>query len=179
VLTRSVATSSSTLFPVTALLLFGGETLKDFAFALLVGIASGTYSSIFIASPVLTEWKEREPGYRNRRRRIVDELGYVPAYAVTTTAGVPEAERAPAPRPPERKPERVAAVEVDGHEDGVVEEIQLEAAHDEHELELEQPAPVGSRADAQRDAELRAQRAARKKQRAARQRKARKHGRRR
>ena len=61
VLTRSLATSISTLLPVTALLLFGGETLKDFAFALLVGIVSGTYSSIFIASPVLTEWKEREP----------------------------------------------------------------------------------------------------------------------
>ena len=37
--------------PVGALLLFGGETLKDFAFALLVGVASGAYSSIFIATP--------------------------------------------------------------------------------------------------------------------------------
>ena len=50
-----------------ALLLFGGETLQDFAFALIVGIASGTYSSIFIATPVLTHWKEREPVYRARR----------------------------------------------------------------------------------------------------------------
>ena len=58
-----------------ALLLFGGETLKDFAFALMIGIASGAYSSIFIASPVLTHWKEREPGYRVRRARIVRELG--------------------------------------------------------------------------------------------------------
>ena len=49
--TRSLATSLSTLLPMLALLLFGGETLKDFAFALLVGIASGAYSSIFIASP--------------------------------------------------------------------------------------------------------------------------------
>ena len=49
VLTRSLATSFSTLMGVAAMLLFGGETLKDFAFALLVGIASGTYSSIFIA----------------------------------------------------------------------------------------------------------------------------------
>ena len=64
VLTRSLATSFCTLMPVTSLLIFGGETLKDFAFALLVGIASGAYSSIFIAGPVLTEWKEREPGYR-------------------------------------------------------------------------------------------------------------------
>jgi SecD/SecF fusion protein len=55
---------------------------------LMVGIASGAYSSIFIASPVLTHWKEREGSYRNRRSRIVGELGAVPAYA-TTIAGEP------------------------------------------------------------------------------------------
>jgi len=89
VLTRSLATSFCTLLPVLALFLFGGETLKDFAFALIVGIASGAYSSIFIASPVLTHWKEREPGYRARRARIVRELGAVPAYA-TTAGGAPD-----------------------------------------------------------------------------------------
>ncbi len=89
VLTRSLATSFCTLLPVLSLLLFGGETLKDFAFALMVGIASGAYSSIFIASPVLMHWKEREPGYRARRARIVRELGVVPAYATTAT-GAPE-----------------------------------------------------------------------------------------
>jgi SecD/SecF fusion protein len=89
VVTRSLATSFCTLLPVVSLLLFGGETLKGFAFALMVGIASGAYSSIFIASPVLTHWKEREPGYRMRRARIVRELGTVPAYA-TTAAGAPE-----------------------------------------------------------------------------------------
>jgi SecD/SecF fusion protein len=88
VLTRSLATSFCTLLPVVALLLFGGDTLKDFAFALMVGVASGAYSSIFIASPVLTHWKEREGSYRNRRARIVRELGAVPAYA-TTVAGEP------------------------------------------------------------------------------------------
>ncbi|HTA15275.1 MAG TPA: protein translocase subunit SecD, partial [Solirubrobacteraceae bacterium] len=87
VLTRSLATSFCTLLPVLALLLFGGATLKDFAFALLIGIASGAYSSIFIASPVLTHWKEREGVYRNRRARIVRELGYVPAYATATGEG--------------------------------------------------------------------------------------------
>jgi SecD/SecF fusion protein len=85
VLTRSLATSFCTLLPVTALFLFGGETLKDFAFALIIGIASGAYSSIFIASPVLTHWKERESAYRVRRARIVAELGAVPAYAVTAS----------------------------------------------------------------------------------------------
>jgi SecD/SecF fusion protein len=89
VLTRSLATSLCTLLPVSALLLFGGETLKDFAFALMIGIASGAYSSIFIASPVLTHWKEREGSYRTRRARIVRELGVVPAYATTAT-GAPE-----------------------------------------------------------------------------------------
>jgi SecD/SecF fusion protein len=87
VLTRSLATSFCTLLPVLSLLLFGGDTLKDFAFALLVGIASGTYSSVFIASPVLTHWKEREPAFRARERRIVDQLGYVPAYATTAQGG--------------------------------------------------------------------------------------------
>jgi SecD/SecF fusion protein len=88
VLTRSLATSFCTLLPVIALLLFGGETLKNFAFALMIGIASGAYSSIFIASPVLTEWKEREGSYRSRRARIVRELGAVPAYA-TALGGEP------------------------------------------------------------------------------------------
>ena len=82
VLTRSLATSFSTLLGVTSLLVFGGATLQDFAFAMLVGIASGTYSSIFIASPVLTAWKEREPGFVRRRLRIAEvEGGQVPAYA--------------------------------------------------------------------------------------------------
>ena len=53
VLTRSLATSFCTLLPVISLFIFGGRTLKDFAFALIVGIASGAYSSIFIASPLL------------------------------------------------------------------------------------------------------------------------------
>ncbi|MBS1880158.1 MAG: protein translocase subunit SecD [Actinobacteria bacterium] len=88
VLNRSLATSFSTLLAVTSLLVFGGTTLQDFAFAMLIGILSGTYSSIFIASPVLTHWKEREPGFVRRRLRIAEVEGYVPAYAddVTTAA---------------------------------------------------------------------------------------------
>jgi SecD/SecF fusion protein len=81
VLTRSLATSFSTLLAVTSLLIFGGATLKDFAFAMLVGIFSGTYSSIFIASPVLTAWKEREPAFERRRAHIVEAAGTVPAFA--------------------------------------------------------------------------------------------------
>ncbi|MFN2467629.1 MAG: protein translocase subunit SecD [Gaiellaceae bacterium] len=63
---RSLATTFITLLPVTSLLIFGGETLKDFAFALLVGIGAGAYSSIFIAAPLLTMSKEREPEYAKR-----------------------------------------------------------------------------------------------------------------
>ena len=81
VLTRSLVTSLSTLLGVMSLLIFGGATLQDFAFAMLVGIASGTYSSIFIASPVLTAWKEREPSFVRRRERIASASGTVPAYA--------------------------------------------------------------------------------------------------
>jgi SecD/SecF fusion protein len=100
VLNRSLATSFSTLLAVGCLLIFGGATLQDFAFAMLVGIISGTYSSIFIASPVLTAWKEREPGFIRRRLRIAEVEGHVPAYAddVATAAlaqdDEPEAETA-------------------------------------------------------------------------------------
>ena len=81
VMTRSLATSLCTLLGVLSLLVFGGETLRAFAIAILVGIASGTYSSIFIASPVLALWKEREPGFRRRRRQQIETQGSVPAFA--------------------------------------------------------------------------------------------------
>jgi SecD/SecF fusion protein len=87
VLTRSLATSFCTALPIFSLLLFGGSTLKDFAFALLVGTVSGAYSSVFIASPVLTHWKEREAVYEKRAERIRRELGHVPAYATTVGGG--------------------------------------------------------------------------------------------
>jgi SecD/SecF fusion protein len=66
VVVRSLNTAITTLLPIGAILLFGGPTLKDFAFALFIGIASGAYSSIFVASPLLVLWKEREPRYRKR-----------------------------------------------------------------------------------------------------------------
>src|SRR5207249_3494249 len=72
---RSLATTFITLLPVASLLLFGGATLKDFAFALLVGITSGAYSSIFVAAPLLTLWKEREPEYRRRIGTDILEAG--------------------------------------------------------------------------------------------------------
>ena len=72
---RSLNTSLATLLPIAALLfvgagLLGAETLKDLALALLVGILTGAYSSIFVATPVLSVWKEREPKYRSVRERV-------------------------------------------------------------------------------------------------------------
>jgi SecD/SecF fusion protein len=115
VLTRSLATTACTLMPIVALLVFGGvpgsSELQDFAFALLVGVASGAYSSIFIASPVLTHWKEREPQYAARRRRLEGEFGHVPAYAPTGADVEPTVKRQRTGRLTEPEPETVSAAE--------------------------------------------------------------------
>jgi SecD/SecF fusion protein len=110
VITRSLATSFSALLPIGALLLFGGQTLKDFAFALLVGVASGAYSSIFIATPVLVEWKEREPVYMRRRRVLLEEHGgVVPAFADVSIGQAEEPGDGSAPPSRPRRAERPAA----------------------------------------------------------------------
>lgn len=69
VLIRSLNTSITSILPVLAILFFGGSTLKDFAFALAVGMISGVYSSLFIASPILVFWKEKEPLNRNIKNK--------------------------------------------------------------------------------------------------------------
>jgi SecD/SecF fusion protein len=74
---RSLATTFITLLPIVCLLILGGQTLKDFAIALIVGVVSGAYSSIFIAAPLLTTWKEREPEYA-RRKHVTGEDGEGP-----------------------------------------------------------------------------------------------------
>ncbi len=105
VFTRSLATSFVVLMPVGSLLLFGGDTLKDFAFALLVGVASGAYSSIFIATPVLVEWKEREAIYMRRRRLVMEENGgVVPPFASETIGESAEEAGARAARAARRAP---------------------------------------------------------------------------
>ncbi len=55
-LTRSINTSLTTLFVLLAIFFFGGETLKYFALALIIGITAGTYSSLFLVSPLLVWW---------------------------------------------------------------------------------------------------------------------------
>jgi len=84
-LMRSINTSLSSLLPVGALLfvgvyLFGAETLKDLALALFIGIAVGSYSSIFVGPPMLALLKEREPRYRQLRARVT-RGGMTPAAA--------------------------------------------------------------------------------------------------
>ncbi|HYI80145.1 MAG TPA: protein translocase subunit SecD [Thermoleophilaceae bacterium] len=103
VLTRSLATSASTLMPIGALLFFGGETLQDFAFALLVGVASGAYSSIFIAAPLVTLWKEREPVYVRRRKIVLEENGGVVPPFASGVLGEDGDGAVPAPRKPQRR----------------------------------------------------------------------------
>lgn len=59
-LARSINTSLTVIFPALMLFLFGGESIRNFSLALLVGLLAGTYSSIFIASQIWMVWKARE-----------------------------------------------------------------------------------------------------------------------
>lgn len=69
VLARSINTTITSLIPVVCLLTFGGSTLKDFAFALVVGLALGAYSSPAVAAPLFALWKEREPRFQALKRK--------------------------------------------------------------------------------------------------------------
>ena len=84
---RSLATTFITLLPIASPFLFGGDTLKDFAFALLVGIGSGAYSSIFVAAPLLAVFKERESEYARRRD---DEAALAGVQSVGGVLGEPQ-----------------------------------------------------------------------------------------
>jgi len=92
VLMRSVNTSLVVVLPISSLLLFGGDTLKDFAFAMLIGVVTGAYSSIFVATPILVVLKEREPRYRQLRARLEGRPGERRLRPVPSTDG--EAEEA-------------------------------------------------------------------------------------
>ncbi len=176
VLTRSLITGLSTVFLVGMLLVFGDETLRGFAFAMMVGIASGTYSSIFIASPVLTEWKEREPAYRARRRNITEAMGYVPTFpednVVARVEGHEEAE-VKAELPPAGPDEVVAMPPLEQSERPAPEPAAPEPEPPAPEAEPVAPEPVAEPQDAHAAAARRAER--QRKQ----QRRRRKHGRRR
>jgi preprotein translocase subunit SecF len=96
-LVRSINTSIIALLPVASLLfvgagLLGAGSLKDLALALFVGLATGTYSSIFIATPLVALFKESEPQYKALARRVAARQGGaartpVPVGATATSAG--------------------------------------------------------------------------------------------
>jgi SecD/SecF fusion protein len=161
VLTRSLITGLSSVFLVSVLYAFGGATLQDFAFAMMIGLLSGTYSSIFIASPVLTHWYEREPAYRRRRERIEDQMGgVVPAFpeenVVARVDGAEEPVHAETPVPAAPAPSRTEIPGVTPERTGPVAppaparpepEVQPEPtvpAQPEPQSQPEPPAPVGA-----------------------------------
>ena len=75
VLVRSINTTLTSLVPVIAMLFFGGETLKDFAFAMVIGLVIGAYSSIGVASPLYAIWKSRSEENQRLIKRYGPEVG--------------------------------------------------------------------------------------------------------
>ena len=72
-LSRTILTGGATLIPLICLFLVGGSVLRDFALAILIGLLVGTYSSIFIASPVVLWWNKARGGSTHTLRREVTE----------------------------------------------------------------------------------------------------------
>lgn len=72
VIVRTINTTLTTLVPIIAMYAVGGTTLRDFAFAMLIGELLGTYSSFAVASPLLAIWKTREPTWARLERRYGD-----------------------------------------------------------------------------------------------------------
>jgi preprotein translocase subunit SecF len=116
-LVRSINTSVIALLPVAALLfggagLLGAGVLKDLALALFIGIAAGTYSSIFIATPLLADFKEREPAMQAlARRAAARQAGAEPrarAGAGARRKGVAQPAAEPATEPEEATDAEVA-----------------------------------------------------------------------
>jgi preprotein translocase subunit SecF len=109
VLMRSISTSFVAVLPVASLLfvgsgLFGALALRDFALALFVGLITGAYSSIFVATPLLAWWKEREPRNQALRERSAAQLARAGA-SVEAPVGEPEPAEEPEPEPePEPAP---------------------------------------------------------------------------
>jgi preprotein translocase subunit SecF len=118
-LVRSMNTSLTALLPVASILfvgagLLGAGTLKDLALVLFVGMLSGTYSSIFIATPVLADLKEREPQYKDLAAKVGRRLaGGRSAQRGAAEAGDATAATAAAPAAPGTRVTVASAIEPD------------------------------------------------------------------
>jgi preprotein translocase subunit SecF len=113
VLMRSINTSLTSLLPIGSLLfigsyVLGATTLREFALALFIGVAAGTYSSIFIATPLLTVWKEREVEWERMRRRAVRRGTLDPAAAgeAVVEMAAELKDTGAVPRPPRKRRKR-------------------------------------------------------------------------
>jgi preprotein translocase subunit SecF len=118
-LMRSINTSLISLLPVAGLLfvgagLLGVGTIKDLALILFVGLAVGAYSSLFLATPIVVELKEREPENKNLARRVLAKRAtaaragepVLVGAPVTAAKPRPTGKPAPAPRPGARPANR-------------------------------------------------------------------------
>jgi preprotein translocase subunit SecF len=145
VLMRSINTSIVALLPVASLLfvgtyVFGGLVLRDFALALFVGLLTGAYSSIFVATPVVAWLKEREPRYRALRARAEAELARAPEPA-------PKAAPKPANRSAPKPAPASASVATDQPDDDASEALlsdDVEPAVRPDEVKPDDDAPVPS-----------------------------------
>jgi SecD/SecF fusion protein len=138
-LTRSFITMLTTLIPLTVLYFFGGDTLRDFAFALIVGILAGGLSSIGIAAPLAALWKEREPENKRRTTKIERRR----ATAIATDSDVVDNEalaRAEAALDAELRAEAglERADDEDEYDELEEEPAQIEAGREEPEAEAEE-----------------------------------------
>ena len=112
VLSRSLNTSLTSLLTVGSILfvgsfILGATTLQDFALALFVGLAASTYSSIFVAAPLLATWKEKEEAWAHRRRKLESKVRVDPAAeaprARAGSVAAPRVANRPAPKPPKKR----------------------------------------------------------------------------
>ncbi|MBC5824895.1 MAG: protein translocase subunit SecF [Candidatus Eremiobacteraeota bacterium] len=107
-MTRSVNTLLTVLITLFALYFFGGDTLKNFAFALIVGVTSGAYSSIFIASPLLVMWRHAQERKRALRHDFVLTKEAAAPVAGAAVSRPPAAQTPVAPKRAAPKPRRQA-----------------------------------------------------------------------
>jgi preprotein translocase subunit SecF len=111
IMPRSVITALTSLLPVGSILfvgsfIFGASSLRDFALALFVGIAVGTYSSVCVATPLLATWKEREDDWISRRRRLESKgqaMAAAPKVITVTEPAIPVRGSGATPRPPKKR----------------------------------------------------------------------------